>query len=208
MPGEFVPVAEQSSLILDLSREVLAQVLNLQARCIGLQIARPVSINIASHEFAMPRFTEQLQWATKEAGIPADLIEIELKESILTEDIQSSIRVLEELRAFGFQIAMDDFGTGQSSLGRLRDLPIDVLKLDRSFVSAVPEDSQSANILVAMVRLAEAIGARVVVEGVESDSQLTVVREAGDCEVQGFLYSPAVDADTFVHLLQVQPWIL
>lgn len=208
MPGEFIPIAEQSSLILELGRKVVAQALNLQARCVELGIARPVSINIAPNEFAMPTFTEDLHRATKEAGIPASLIEIELKESILTEDIPSSVRVLEELRDIGFLIAMDDFGTGHSSLGRLRDLPIDVLKLDRSFVSAVPHDGQSANILVAMVRLAEAIGARVVVEGVESDSQLTVVREAGECEVQGFLYSPAVDAERFVHLLRNQPWMM
>lgn len=122
------------------------------------------------------------------------------------EDLDYSSWVLNRFKERGFVVALDDFGTGHSSLGRLRSLPIDVLKLDRSFVSAVPGDQQSTEILTAMVRLAEAVGATVVVEGVESESQLLVVREAGDCEVQGFFFSPAVSPDRYLELLVTQPW--
>ena len=122
------------------------------------------------------------------------------------DDLDYSAWMLRRLSEEGFLVALDDFGVGQSSLGRLRTLPIDVLKLDRSFVNAVPEDPQSTEILKAMVRLAEAVRAAVVVEGVESESQLMVVREAGNCEVQGFFFSPAVPPDRFEELLRTQPW--
>ena len=113
---------------------------------------------------------------------------------------------LAEMESTSADEIMRDFGTGQSSLGRLRELPIDVLKIDRSFVSKAIEDLPSERILTAMVSLAEVLGATVVVEGVESESQLAIVSRAGRCEVQGFLYSPAVPAGAYEDMLATQPW--
>ena len=207
MPGDFIPVAEQSSLILDLGREVLDQTLSLQRRCIEQQLARPISVNISHQEFALRSVMDAIQERVREAGIPPELIEFELQESIVTDDIDYSRGILQSLHDHGFRVAMDDFGTGHSSLGRLRELPIDVLKIDRSFVSRAPEDLQSERILTAMVSLAEVLGATVVVEGVESETQLRIVQQAGHCEVQGFLYSPAVGPDLYEEMLRTQPWM-
>jgi len=206
LPGEFLPVAEQSSLILDLGCVVLSNVLSLQRRCLELGTARPISVNISHQEFALRSVMEAIQTRVLEAGIPPDLIEFELQESIVADDLDYSREILDAISARGFRIAMDDFGTGQSSLGRLRELPIDVLKIDRSFVSKAIEDLPSERILTAMVSLAEVLGATVVVEGVESESQLAIVSRAGRCEVQGFLYSPAVPASAYEDMLATQPW--
>lgn len=206
LPGDFIPVAEQSSLILDLGRVVLGDVLALQRRCLDAGEARPVSINISHQEFALRAVMEAIQLHVLEADIPADLIEFELQESIVADDLDYSREILDSVSARGFRIAMDDFGTGQSSLGRLRELPIDVLKIDRSFVSKAIEDLPSERILTAMVSLAEVLGATVVVEGVESETQLAIVSRAGHCEVQGFLYSPAVPAHAYEDMLATQPW--
>jgi diguanylate cyclase (GGDEF)-like protein/PAS domain S-box-containing protein len=207
LPGEFIPVAEQSSLILDLGREVLDQALALQRTCMELGLARPVSINISHQEFALRSVMEDIQQHVVDAGVPPALIEFELQESIVTDDLDYSREILRSLTDNGFRVAMDDFGTGHSSLGRLRELSIDVLKIDRSFVSKVPEDAASAKILTAMVSLAEVLGATVVIEGVESETQLRVVQQAGHCEVQGFLYSPAVGPDLYLEMLRTQPWM-
>jgi diguanylate cyclase (GGDEF)-like protein/PAS domain S-box-containing protein len=207
LPGEFIPVAEQSSLILDLGREVLDQALALQRTCMELGLARPVSINISHQEFALRSVMEDIQQHVIDAGVPPALIEFELQESIVTDDLDYSREILRSLTDNGFRVAMDDFGTGHSSLGRLRELSIDVLKIDRSFVSRVPEDAASAKILTAMVSLAEVLGATVVIEGVESETQLRVVQQAGHCEVQGFLYSPAVIPELYLEMLRTQPWM-
>lgn len=207
LPGEFIPVAEQSSLILDLGREVLDQALAMQRTCMELGLARPVSINISHQEFALRSVMEDIQQHVIDAGVPPALVEFELQESVVTDDLDYSREVLRSLTDNGFRVAMDDFGTGHSSLGRLRELSIDVLKIDRSFVSKVPEDAASAKILTAMVSLAEVLGATVVIEGVESESQLRVVQQAGHCEVQGFLYSPAVVPELYLEMLRTQPWM-
>lgn len=207
LPGDFIPVAEQSSLILDLGRAVLDQVLDLQMRCMGQGLARPVSINVSHQEFALRSVMDDLQERVIASGVPPELIEFELQESVVTDDLEYSRGVLQTLHDNGFRVAMDDFGTGHSSLGRLRELPIDVLKIDRSFVSRAPEDVQSERILTSMVSLAEILGATVVIEGVESETQLRIVQQAGHCEVQGFLYSPAVGPDLYEDMLRTQPWM-
>jgi len=207
LPGDFIPVAEQSSLILDLGREVLDQTLALQRRCLDQGLARPVSINVSHQEFALRSIMDALQERVIASGVPPQLIEFELQETVVTDDLDYSRGILQTLHENGFRVAMDDFGTGHSSLGRLRELPIDVLKIDRSFVSRAPEDLQSEKILTSMVSLAEILGATVVVEGVESETQLRIVEHAGHCEVQGFLYSPAVRPDLYEDMLRTQPWM-
>ncbi len=206
VPSAFLPIAEQSSLIIAIGEAMFEHVLRMQSACMEMGTAVPISINLSNHEFALPSVVDRMERMAADAGVPTNLIEVELPETVVMEDLDYSTWLLRRFSDSGFVIALDDFGTGHSSLGRLRTLPIDVLKLDRSFVSDVPEDVQGTEIMTAMVRLAEAIGATVVVEGVESDSQLRAVREAGDCEVQGFFFSPAVDPDRFEQLLTTQPW--
>lgn len=207
LPSAFLPIAEQSALVASLGSSIYDQVLQFQRGCLDAGIARPISVNVSNAEFALPSIVDRMTRQATDAGVPPELIEVELLETVIMDDLEYSARLLHQFSDAGFLVALDDFGTGQSSLGRLRSLPIDILKLDRSFVSAVPEDQQSAEILTAMVRLAEAIGATVVVEGVESQSQLDVVQAAGDCEVQGFYYSPAVGAASYRQLLRTQPWV-
>ena len=206
LPAAFLPIAEQSSLIIAIGEAMFDHVLRMQTVCATDAVARPISINLSNHEFALPSVVDRMERMAHDAGVPTYLVEVEIQESVIMEDLDYSSSVLNRFKERGFVVALDDFGTGHSSLGRLRSLPIDVLKLDRSFVSAVPGDQQSTEILTAMVRLAEAVGATVVVEGVESESQLLVVREAGDCEVQGFFFSPAVSPDRYLELLVTQPW--
>lgn len=206
LPSEFIHVAEQSNLIVRIWEFVLEQALELQQRAIEAKTVQPVSINVSHIEFSMINLVDRLTSVVDAAHVRPEFIEIELKESVVTQDIGLSVKILSELSALGFSIAMDDFGTGESSLGRLRELNIDVLKLDKLFMRNLQDDDQAVRILEAMITLGTAIGANVVVEGVENLDQLQTLREIGNCSIQGFVFSPAVPTETYLQLLRDQPW--
>ena len=187
-PGKFIPVAEETGLIARLGAFVLNQAC-LQCRNWqrhGLASIR-VAVNVSAIEFARTGFVESVFALLDESGLQGHLLELELTESTLMRDLDESVRKMSGLRERGVRISIDDFGTGYSSLGYLSRLPIDTLKIDRCFVAELGVNSNALSLIDGMISLAHSIGKRVIVEGVETEWQLSTLRDLGCDEVQGFL---------------------
>ncbi|WP_226405090.1 EAL domain-containing protein [Ferribacterium limneticum] len=201
-PNQFVPIAEESGLIVPIGswvmREACRQVCAWQDS--GL-LAVPVSVNISAVEFRHKNFLEGVATILKETGMLPSFLELELTESILMQDAESSASVLESLKAMGMQLAIDDFGTGYSSLSYLKRFPINTLKIDQSFVQDIDIDVDDASIVNAMIGMGKSLKQRVIAEGVETESQLAFLRKLQCDEGQGFLFGHPVPADQFERLL-------
>ncbi|MBB4265449.1 sensor domain-containing protein [Roseospira visakhapatnamensis] len=189
-PGAFIPVAEESGLILPLGDRVLRQALaDLSAwHQAGLPLV-PVAVNISAAQFAQTDFAENVRSALEQHGLPPSALELELTESMLMREGEEAIRVLGQLSELGVRITIDDFGTGYSSLGYLKRFPVHTLKIDQSFVRHVHTDSNDTIIVRAIINLGHSLGMSVVAEGVETDEQFTYLRGEGADVVQGFLFS-------------------
>jgi EAL domain-containing protein (putative c-di-GMP-specific phosphodiesterase class I) len=201
-PKQFVPIAEESGLIVPIGSWVLREACR-QVRVwqdLGLQVV-PVSVNISAVEFRHKSFLEGVALILKETGMLPSLLELELTESILMHDAESSATVLQSLKAMGLQLAIDDFGTGYSSLSYLKRFPISTLKIDQSFVQDIAEDKDDANIVSAMIGMGKSLKQRVIAEGVETEAQLAFLRTLQCDEGQGFLFGHPMPADKFARLL-------
>lgn len=161
----------------------------------------PIAVNVPSRQFAEGRLYGLVTRVLQETGVQPEQIEIEITEHAVLQDNEVVALTLRDLRAIGIQVALDDFGTGYSSLAYLTRLPIDILKLDRSFVRDVVEDPSASGVVAATIAMAKSLGMRVVAEGVDAEDQAAALRELGCDELQGFLVSPAVpgeDAEAFL----------
>jgi diguanylate cyclase (GGDEF)-like protein/PAS domain S-box-containing protein len=205
LPGQFLEAITGTDLIVEMGEAVLAQLLLLQSRAVDRAVARPIAINISEREYGSHDLVSSFAEAAAWARVAPDLIVIELIEEIVAAQ-SGDLSNVHEFDKAGFRIALDDFGVAQSSLARLRALPVSKLKIDRSFVRSVPGSRVDNDILRAMFSLGVATGARVIVEGVESREQLEYIRGLGPCSIQGFLFSPAVPADEYLAMLVDQPW--
>ncbi|MCB2176517.1 MAG: EAL domain-containing protein [Actinomycetales bacterium] len=183
-PSTFVPMAEDLGLIDELTRQVVDQAVGAVQRWRSeLWADLVLSVNLSPRQLAEPGAVAMLGRILAEHGLPATAVQVEITESALMADVAAAGERLEELRELGVRIALDDFGTGYSSLALLRDLPVDVLKVDQSFTARLPQDVAMVGF---MVDLARAVGATVVVEGVETPEQLDALRPLGCDAVQGF----------------------
>ena len=202
-PSDFVPIAEASGLILELDAWVIRRACaHLNAwRAAGVPAIR-LSINISARQFQHPHLLRTLRAALDEYDIAAGLLELELTEGVLMDDFDSASRTLEELKAMGIRLAIDDFGTGYSSLSYLKHLPIDTIKIDRSFISEIPGDNGDVAIVNAIVTLARILGRTITAEGVETRGQLDLLTDIGCDYLQGFLFSRPVEAAEFALLLR------
>jgi diguanylate cyclase (GGDEF)-like protein/PAS domain S-box-containing protein len=196
-PGEFIPVAEESGFIIPIGDWVLSQAVRQAAAWRTRGAPLPVSINVSALQFQQPDFIERVQHELNGAGLPPELLELELTESILIRDAEDALHRLQALHALGVGLAIDDFGTGYSSLGYLKRFPIHRLKIDRSFVSHLPGDAGDQALVNAIVQLGRAMKLTVIAEGVETEPQRQFLRDAGCDEFQGYLYAPALDAAAF-----------
>ncbi len=202
-PTVFIPIAEESGLITDLGRWVANRVCEQISSWEYFGISSgPVAINVSGQEFGLGNPVITLTEAVKKADISASAIEIEITETVLISDIRSVMSALYALREEGFSLAVDDFGTGYSSLRYLQRFPVDVLKIDRSFVHDVERNTDSRAICTAILALARSLGLKVVGEGVESPWQLDFLRRQKCDTVQGFLLSKPLSADDFVDHLK------
>ena len=196
-PVRFIPVAEETGLIVPLGRWVMEQACRecnaWQER--GLQSVS-VAVNVSAVEFARSDFVETVQAILERTGLRSELLELELTETMMMRDIEDSIRKMAALRDRGVRISADDFGTGYSSLGYLHRLPLDTLKIDRCFVTGLGGNSAAVRLITGMISLAQGIGKRVIVEGVENPQQLEILRQAGCDEVQGWLLGAPALAPT------------
>jgi diguanylate cyclase (GGDEF)-like protein len=202
LPGRFIPIAEEKGLIVQIGewvlREACRQSMEWQKR--GLAPVR-IAVNVSAAQFARPDFDQTVAKIIQESGVDPSLIELELTESLVMSNVEKSARQMRALKDFGVRISIDDFGTGHSSLSYLHQLPIDTLKIDRSFVEHITEPSGTSAIVHAIIDLSLKLGLRVVGEGVETGAQLAALHEAG-CElVQGFLFCKPVTAASVEELL-------
>ncbi|WP_371736308.1 EAL domain-containing protein [Acidovorax sp. SRB_14] len=201
-PGVFVPLAEESGYIVTLGAWVLAQAVQQSARWMHAGTPLPVSVNVSALEFRQPDFVERLTHLLALYALPPSLLELELTESILLQDAQEAAQRLAAVAALGVALAIDDFGTGYSSLAYLKKLPIRKLKVDQSFVRGLPNDEGDLAIVTAIAHMGRALRMQVVAEGVETEAQRAVLQQLQCDHYQGFLYSPAVTAADFGHLLK------
>ncbi|HEU5449001.1 MAG TPA: EAL domain-containing protein [Acidimicrobiia bacterium] len=187
-PAEFIPIAEETGLVMPIGDWVLRTACR-QAAAWRRELGRglPVSVNIAARQLTRPGLATQVLVALGEAGANPDDLVLEITEHGVLEDFAAAFRHLQEVRALGVRVAVDDFGTGWSSLSYLQRLPVDELKIDRSFVATLGVEGPSMAIVGALVSLAHGLGLTVVAEGVETDEQLAELRRLGCDSVQGFL---------------------
>ena len=196
-PGRFVPVAEDSGFIVAIGDWVLAQAVRQAAAWRARGLATPVAINVSALQFQQPQFVERVAAALAASQLPAQLLELELTESILVRDADEALQRLRALARLGVRLSIDDFGTGYSSLAYLKRFPIDKLKIDRSFVQGLPGDDSDSAIVVAILQMAGALGMQVIAEGVETESQRQFLLDSGCQQFQGYLFAPALDSFSF-----------
>ncbi|RFQ39714.1 EAL domain-containing protein [Pseudomonas sp. ATCC 13867] len=200
-PAEFVPVLEELGLVAQVGDWLLEQAcLQLKAWHRDKVRVPKVSVNLSARQFADGQLGERIAGILKDTGIPPACLELELTESILMSDVSQAMQILSGLKRLGLAIAVDDFGTGYSSLNYLKQFPIDVLKIDRSFVDGLPHGEQDAQIARAIIAMAHSLNLMVIAEGVESHEQLEFLRQHGCDEVQGFLFGRPVPAGQFAAL--------
>lgn len=194
-PSEFIPIAEQSGIIVQVGEWVLRTAAQQAARWIarGHQGFR-IAVNISARQFVGQNLPELVGQILKETGIPPSALELEVTESLALHNVANTLATLHECKALGVHLAMDDFGTGYSSLSYLKRYPLDTLKIDQSFVRNIPHDLGDVAITRAIVAMAQSFGLSLVAEGVETPEQLAFLRELGCDDAQGYLFSPAVPA--------------
>ncbi len=202
-PDDFVPLAEERRLMLGIGRWVLGEALrwSLHWRRTGLAIV-PVGVNLSTMQFHAAGFVEMVEQVLAEHGATGECLELELTERMLMDDLAAVCNTLQRLRARQIRIAVDDFGTGYTSLGHLKDLPIDRLKIDRSFIEHLPDDAGSAAITDAIIRMADGLHLGVVAEGVETTAQLVWLSDHGCDEMQGHLMAEPMDGARFEQWLR------
>ncbi|MFL6286750.1 MAG: putative bifunctional diguanylate cyclase/phosphodiesterase, partial [Pyrinomonadaceae bacterium] len=204
MPGEFITVAEETGLIIPLGQWVLAeacrQMREWQKRYL-IDEEVTVSVNLSSRQFSQADLIDQVSSVLRETGLSASNLKLEITESMVMENIDTAIGMLTQLRNLGVGLSIDDFGTGYSSLSYLHSFPIDTLKVDRSFVTQMTDNTENAEIVRTIVTLARSLGMNVIAEGVETVAQLTQLRDLGCDFGQGYLFSKAVGPSAALELL-------
>lgn len=202
LPNDFIPVAETSGLILPIGEWVLHEACRQARAWQNAGYPLPLmSVNVSNVQFARQDVASIVEAALGSSGLDPRCLEIEITESTMMSDPEIAAQVLDDVKGLGVGIALDDFGTGYSSLGYLRRFPIDTLKIDRGFISEIDEKQADAEIVGAIVAMAHTLHLRVVVEGVETQSQLDIVTERQCDVIQGFLFSRPLPADEIVRLL-------
>jgi diguanylate cyclase (GGDEF)-like protein/PAS domain S-box-containing protein len=201
-PGDFIPMAEETGLILPLGRDVLTKACQ-QVRSIRdkLAIDLPISVNLSPRQFQESGLLSQVAAVLDASGLPSELLIFEITETMVMEDLVSAREVMKKLRRLGVRLAIDDFGTGHSSLGYLKQFPVDEVKVDRTFVQGVAASPVDSAIVRAVIDLANAMGIASVAEGVETKGQVARLRKLG-CQIgQGFYFSRPLPAREFDELL-------
>jgi diguanylate cyclase (GGDEF)-like protein len=200
-PTEFIPIAEETGLIVQIGEWVLREACRAAA---AWPTDARVAVNLSTVQFKNNRLYDTVLAALEESGLPPSRLELEITESLLLAESEPTLACLHKLRALGVRISMDDFGTGYSSLSYLRSFPFDKIKIDRSFMRDLEQKGDSLAIVKAVIGLGHSLGMSTTAEGIETEEQLAAVREHGCNEVQGFLFSPPIPGSEVIELLKTQ----
>lgn len=206
-PDSFIPVAEETGLIIPIGRWVLKKAcrdLRRWDKQVKSKLPLFMSVNISSKQFLRPSLIDDIQGILDETGLPPDQLKLEITETALMEDAHETIPLIQRLKDFGVQILIDDFGTGYSSMSYLQKLPIDTLKVDQSFISRIENntDGENKNIVETIVSLAHKLGLKVVAEGVETDKQHSVLSQMNCQMAQGYLFSRPLKKEKMDELIK------
>ena len=200
-PGVFIPVFEKNGFIIQLDYFIWAETCRLQAQMKQNGIATvPISINVSRIHFYSSELRNKLRELIQEYGLEPSDVELEITESVCGEKYGDIVEIVRELQKDGFQIAMDDFGSGYSSLNMLKEMPVDIIKMDLKFLDG--EEKKSRVILKSLIEMAQIMELKVVVEGVELLSQVEFLRQFENCYMQGYYYSRPVTPDVFAGMLK------
>jgi diguanylate cyclase (GGDEF)-like protein/PAS domain S-box-containing protein len=200
-PNEFIPLLEETGMIVPVGEWVITAVADQLERWRAARRDLRVSINLSARQFIGRGFADQVMTLVEEKRLDPTRLELEITESILMQNAQDTLDLLTRLDSLGCRLAIDDFGTGYSSLSYLKRFPIDVLKIDRSFVRDVPDDKDDASIVTTIVAMAHNLKLQVVAEGVETEKQLAFLRACGCDLMQGSLYSRPLPLEELERLL-------
>ena len=203
-PGQFIPLAEETGLIVPIGRWVLKEACaqNMAWQRHGL---RPVTmaVNLSPRQFADPNLLCDVDEALLASGMSPVLLQLEVTESMVMRNVSRAIKVLDAIQSRGIRLAIDDFGTGYSSMSLMKQFPIDTIKIDRSFVRDLPNDSEDRAIAQAIISMGKALGMTVIAEGVETVEQEAFLRDHACDEMQGFLFSKPLPAREMANLLRI-----
>jgi diguanylate cyclase (GGDEF)-like protein len=202
-PGEFIPVAEESGLIVGIGTWVLGEACRQCREWYDAGHRLKVAVNVSASQFARPDFVEIIEESLRSSGIPPSLLELELTETVLMQESAEGRAELDRLRELGVLVSIDDFGTGYSSLAYLQRLPIQSLKIDLSFVRSIPETEDVPPLIRAITALAHGLNIDVLAEGVEKEYQARVLQRAGCNRVQGYLYGRPASRAEITRLLDI-----
>ncbi|QDL97646.1 EAL domain-containing protein [Rhodopseudomonas palustris] len=197
-PAEFIPLAEDIGLIEELGEWVLDHACGV---AVGWPASMTVAVNVSPIQFRRSTFPLKVAATLARTGLPPHRLELEITEALLLQDTESTLAILNQLRALGVKIALDDFGTGYSSLSYLHRFPFDKIKIDKSFVDTLTAEAGSAAIVRAIVQIAAAGNKTTLAEGVETAAQRDLLRQLGCQQMQGYLFSPALPADALARLI-------
>jgi diguanylate cyclase (GGDEF)-like protein len=201
-PNDFIPLAEDTGLIVNIGEWVLKEACT-QIKTWHDSVKTPISmaVNISIKQFDDPRFFSILKKIIDRSGINPQLLTLELTESLLMQDVENKIKLMKKIKDTGVKLSIDDFGTGYSSLSYLRKLPVDELKIDRSFIMDIPENADSRAIASSVIYISHSLGLTTIAEGVETREQLRFLQQELCNQYQGFLFSKPVPADELFALL-------
>ncbi|MFA3791911.1 EAL domain-containing protein [Aliiglaciecola sp. SL4] len=209
-PDEFIAIAEETGLINILGQLVLEQSCQQAKQWLTQDTPVRVAVNVSGHQFKQHNFTEIVAEALRSSGLPAELLELEITESVIMSDAEENIARLIELKSLGVTLAVDDFGTGYSSLSYLKKFPIDILKIDRSFMCDSDSAPDDVAIVEAILALAESLNLGVIAEGIEDAGQIEILKNSKHLLLQGYLFSRPLAAEyigplltqNFTHLMR------
>lgn len=205
-PVEFIPIAESSGLIIQIGDWVIENVCKtISDMCKQLPISIPIAVNVSGYQFYQDDFVEKLLLIVAKENIRPELLKLELTESMIMEDISLAVNKMNRLKELGFKLSLDDFGTGYSSLGYLKNFPFNQIKMDKSFIHNVKDDTADMKIIESIVNIGNVLGMSVVAEGVETETELMVLKKLNCPIYQGYYFSkPITKNDLFIYITKNQ----
>jgi EAL domain-containing protein (putative c-di-GMP-specific phosphodiesterase class I) len=202
-PVQFIPVAEETGLIVSIGRWVLktACAQNVAWQQQGLPLVC-MAVNLSRRQLTDDGLIDDIRTALSASGLAPNLLELEITESMMINNPEHIISILAKIKSMGVRLAIDDFGTGYSSLAQIQHFPIDTLKVDRSFIRNIPKDAEDMAITEAIIAMGKTLSVTVVAEGVETEEQMNFLKEHSCDEMQGFYFSKPIAPEQFADLLR------